>query len=166
MVQGGLQQVEIVGGGLLGEFDHHLARRNAEVAQQLQGAPRLVRRFHQGFRRDIQEQLARQLLLAEASARTFAAGHFQFAEAPGLAGHREQRDGGVQRAVGRATAKGFVAEDAPFGQADDRLEQAVQTALSQDRAQCIQLFGHGHGDLDRKKRTAGDKPAVLHFTTE
>jgi hypothetical protein len=38
-MQGGLQQLEIVGGRLLGEFDHHLAGRNAEVAQQLQGTP-------------------------------------------------------------------------------------------------------------------------------
>lgn len=83
-----------------------------------------------------------------------------------MAGHGKQGDRGVQRAVGRATAEGFVAEDTPLGQTDDRLEQAVQTALSQDRAQCIQLFGHGHGDLDRKKRTAGGEPTVLYFTTE
>ena len=114
MVQGGLQQVEIVGGGLLGEFDHHLARRNAEVAQQLQGAARLMSGLHQGFGRDIQEQLARQLLLAEASACAFAAGHFQFAEAPGMARHREQGNGRVQRAVRRAAAEGFVAKNAPF----------------------------------------------------
>jgi len=124
-MQGGLQQVEIVGGRLLGEFDHHLAGGDAEVPQQLQGAARLVRGFHQGFRRDIEKQLARQLLLAEASACAFAAGYFQFAEAPGMAGHGKQGDRGVQRAVGRATAEGFVAEDTPLGQADDRLEQAV-----------------------------------------
>jgi hypothetical protein len=67
-MQGGLQQLEIVGGRLFGEFDHHLARRNAEVVQQLQGTPRLVRGFEQGFRGDVEEQLARQLLLVEASA--------------------------------------------------------------------------------------------------
>ena len=50
VVQGGLQQREIVGGRLLGEFDHHLAGRNTEVAQQLQGAPWLMRVLHQGFR--------------------------------------------------------------------------------------------------------------------
>jgi hypothetical protein len=56
-MQGGLQQLEIVGGRLLGEFDHHLARRNAEVAQQLQGAPRLVR----GSSRDSGETLRNSL---------------------------------------------------------------------------------------------------------
>ncbi len=132
MMQRSLQQVEIVGGRLLGEFDHHLAGWDTEVAQQLQRATRLMRRLHQGFRRDVQEQFARQFLFTEAPACAFTAGDFQFTEAPGMAGHREQGDGGVQWAVGRATAEGFVAEDAPLGQANDRLEQAVQTALSQD----------------------------------
>jgi hypothetical protein len=94
--------------------------------------PRLVRGFEQGFRGDVEEQLARQLLLVEAPAGAFAAGDFQFAQAPGLAGDGEQCNRGVQRAVGRAAAEGFVAENASFRKADDRLEQAVQTALSQD----------------------------------
>ncbi|MNG39221.1 hypothetical protein D3C84_1272080 [compost metagenome] len=59
------------------------------------------------------------------------ASDLQFAEATGLAGYREQGDGGVQRTVGRATAEGFVTDDASFRERQDRLEQAVQTALSQ-----------------------------------
>jgi len=34
-MQRGLQEVEIVGGRLLGELDHHLAWRDAKVVQQL-----------------------------------------------------------------------------------------------------------------------------------
>ncbi len=149
MMQRGLQELEVIDGSLFGQFDHDLAGGNAEVLQQLQCAPRLVCRFQQRLGRDVEKQLARQLLLIEALAGAAAAGQLQFAEAAGLACHGKQRDGGVQRAVGGAAGQGFITHDAPFGKADDRLEQAVQTALSQDRTQGTQLFCRGHGNLWR-----------------
>ncbi|MNC49117.1 hypothetical protein D3C75_982720 [compost metagenome] len=106
-------------------------------------------RFEQGFGGYVEEQQAGQLLFIETSASALAAGNFQLAQTTGLAGDGEQGDRGVQRAVGRPATEGFVAENAPLREADDRLEQTVQTALSQDRAQCTQLFGCGHGDLWR-----------------
>lgn len=130
-MQGGLQQLEIVGRGLFCEFDHHLARRYAEILQQLQGAPGLVGGFEQGFRGYVEEEFAGQLLFIETAASTLTASDFQFAEATGLTGYREQGDGGVQRTVGGATAEGFVTDDTSFREGNDRLEQAVQTALSQ-----------------------------------
>ena len=57
---------------------------------------------------------------------------FQLAQAPGLSGDGEQRERGVQWAVGRTATEGFVAENSAFREADDRLEQAVQSAVSQD----------------------------------
>ncbi|MNT66663.1 hypothetical protein D3C72_2047420 [compost metagenome] len=45
VMQGGLQQLEIVDGRLFGQFDDHLTGRNAEILQQLQCAPRLVGGF-------------------------------------------------------------------------------------------------------------------------
>jgi hypothetical protein len=92
VMQGGLQQLEIIRWRLFRELDDHLTRRNAEVLQQLQGASRLMRRFEQGFRRYVKEQQARQSLLIEASASAFATGNFQLAQASGLAGDGEQGD--------------------------------------------------------------------------
>ncbi|MNJ49153.1 hypothetical protein D3C77_443710 [compost metagenome] len=152
MVQGIEQQLEIVGRGLLGQFDNHAAGRDPEVMEHLQGAPGLVLRLEQRLGRDVEKQLAFKVLLAEASAGAFAAGHFQFGQAPGLAGHGEQVDRRVQRAVGGAAAQRFVTEDAPLRQADYGLEQAVQGALSKNGAQRTELFGHGHGGTTLKKR--------------
>ncbi|MNN49074.1 hypothetical protein D3C81_1635800 [compost metagenome] len=150
MVQGGIEQVEVFGGGLLGEFDHHPAGRDAEGLQHLQGAPRLVRRVEQGFGGDVEEQQAFEIQCLEAAAGAAPAGHFQFAQAPGVAGHGEQGHRWVQRAVGRAAGQCLVAEDAPFGQRQDRLEQAVQVAVSEDLAQRAQLLGDGHGATREK----------------
>ncbi|MNF82162.1 hypothetical protein D3C84_644610 [compost metagenome] len=47
MVQGIEQQLEIVGRGLLGQFDNHPAGRYAEVMEHLQGASGLVLRLEQ-----------------------------------------------------------------------------------------------------------------------
>ncbi|MNP27145.1 hypothetical protein D3C76_1200360 [compost metagenome] len=152
VVQGVEQQLEVVGRRLFGELDHHPAGRHAKLVEHLQGTPGLVLRLEQGFRRDVEEQLAFEVLLAEAPAGALAAGHFQLGQAAGLAGHGEQVDRRVQRAVGRAAAQCFVAEDAPFGQADNGLEQAVQAALSQDGAQRAELFVDGHGRATLKKR--------------
>jgi len=99
MVQGVLQQLEIVDRGLFGKLDHHLAGGDAEVLKQLQGTPWLVGGLQQGFRRDVEEQLAGQLLFAEAFAGALPTGNLQLAQAPGLARDGEQRDRGVQRAV-------------------------------------------------------------------
>jgi len=132
VMQGRLQQFEIVGRGLFGQFDHHLARRDAEVLQQLQGASGLVGRFEQGFGGYVEEQHAGQLLFIETPTSTFAAGDFQLAQASGLTGDGEQGDRGVQRAVGRPATEGLITEDSPLREANDRLEQAVQTALSQN----------------------------------
>lgn len=44
-----------------------------------------------------------------------------------------------------ATGQRFVAEDAPLGEADDGLEQAMQVAVSEDGFQRAQLLGDGHG---------------------
>ena len=109
VVQGGVEQLQVLDGGLLGEFDHHLAGRDAEFLQQPQGAPRLVAGFQQGFRRDIEEQLAVQLEVAVAAAGALACQQFQFAQAPRVAGHGEQGDGGVQRTVGGAAGQRLVA---------------------------------------------------------
>ncbi|MNI26247.1 hypothetical protein D3C73_799380 [compost metagenome] len=148
-MQCGLQQLEVVDRRLFGEFDHHLARRDAEILQQLQGTTRLVGGFEQGFRRNVEEQLAGQLLFVETPASALPTGDLQLAQTTGLAGDCEQCDGRVQRAVGGAAAEGFVAENSSLREADDRLEQTVQTALSQNRAQRTQLFGCGHGILWR-----------------
>ena len=43
--QRSLQQLEIVDGCLFGQFNDHLTRRYAEILQQLQRAPRLMRGF-------------------------------------------------------------------------------------------------------------------------
>ncbi len=94
-MQGGLQQLEIIRRCLFRELDDHLTWRNAEILQQLQGAPRLMGCFEQGLRGHVKEQQARQLLLIEASASAFAAGNFQLAQASGLAGDGEQGDWGV-----------------------------------------------------------------------
>jgi hypothetical protein len=42
------------------------------------------------------------------------------------------------------------------------LEQAVQVAVSQNRTQGAQLFGHGHGNLGARKRdsTLGAEPRI------
>jgi hypothetical protein len=67
----------------------------------------------------------------------------------------------MQRAVGGAAAQGFIAENAPFRKTDDRLEQAVQTALSQDGAQCTQLFGVVMDCFLIKKDRAFSRPVLL-----
>ena len=152
VVQGGVEQGEVIGGGVLGEFDDHLARRDAESLQHLQGAARLVGRVQQGFGGDVEEQLAVELQLMEAGAGALAAGHLQFAQPSGVTGHGEQGDGGVQRAVGGAAGQGLVAEDAPLGKGEDRLEQAVQVAVSEDLAQGAQLLGDCHEGLSYRRR--------------
>jgi hypothetical protein len=70
----------------------------------------------------------------------------------------------VQRAVGRAAAEGFVAENASFRKADDRLEQAVQTALSQDELNALSCSVMVMA-ISAKKGPQALSP-VLHFTTE
>ncbi len=125
VMQSGLQQLKVIDWRLLGELDDHLARRNAQVLQQLQRSSGLVRGFEQGFRRDVEEQLARQLLLIEAATGALSAGDLQFAQSASLSRHGEQCNRRVKRAVGRATGQGFVTENAAFGKTDDRLEQAV-----------------------------------------
>ncbi len=131
-MQGVLQHLEIVGGGLLGQFDDHVAGIDTEILQQLERAARLVGRFQQGFGGDVEEHLARQFLLAETTAGAESAGHFQFAQAAGLAGYGEQAGGRVQGAVGGPAAECLIADDTSLGQRNDRLEQTVQTTLSQD----------------------------------
>ncbi|MNY03701.1 hypothetical protein D3C86_1363330 [compost metagenome] len=155
MVQGGVEEGEVLGGRLLGQFDHHLAGRDAIGLQQLQGATGLMARLQQGIRGDVEEQLARQLQFAEASAGTLPAGHFQLAQAPGIACHGEQVDRRVQWAVGGAASQGFVTEDAAFGKADDGLEQAMQVAVSENMLQRAQLLGDGHEGLDIQKKRRG-----------
>ncbi|MNJ55062.1 hypothetical protein D3C77_505340 [compost metagenome] len=92
VVQGIEQQLEIVGGGLLGQLDHYPAGRQPQVVEHFQGAPGLILGFQQRLGRDVEKQLALQLLLAEASAGAFPAGHFQLGQAPGLAGDGKQID--------------------------------------------------------------------------
>src|SRR5690606_17523986 len=97
------------------------------------------------FRRDIEEEFATELQVAETSAGAAAGQQFQFAQTTGLARHAEQREGSVQWAVGRSAAECFVTEDALLGKADNGLEQAVQVAVSEDGFQRAQLLGDGHG---------------------
>jgi hypothetical protein len=120
-----LQQLKVVNRRLLGQLDDHLAGRNTEILQQLQGPARLVGGFEQGFRRHVEEQFAGQLLFVKASASALAASDFQFVQAAGLTGDGEQGDGRVQRAVGRAATEGFKTHNSPFGKRNDGLEQAV-----------------------------------------
>ncbi|MNZ80868.1 hypothetical protein D3C78_995180 [compost metagenome] len=127
-----LQQLEIIGRCLFGQLDHHLARRDAELLEHLQGSAGLMAGFEQGFGGDVEKQLAWQPLLAEAAAGAVPAGDLQFAEAPGLAGHGEQGERGVQGGVGGASAEGLVTENASFRERNDGLEQAVQGPLSQN----------------------------------
>ena len=147
VVQGGVEQAEVFDRGLFGEFDHHLIRGDADVLQQLERAPGLVAGFEQRLRRDVEKQLAAQLLAAEVAAGALACQQLQFAQAADIARHAEQRQRRVQRAVGGAAGQGFVAEDAPLGEADDGLEQAMQVAVSEDGFQRAQLLGDGHGHL-------------------
>ncbi|MOA26194.1 hypothetical protein D3C78_1469690 [compost metagenome] len=111
-----------------------------------------MRRIQQGFRGDVEKQQAVELERLEAAAGALAAGHFQFAQAAGVACHGKQGDRRVQRAVGRAAGQGFIAEDASLRQRQDGLEQAVQVAVSEDHAQCAQLLGDGHAVTREKKR--------------
>ncbi|MNG12684.1 hypothetical protein D3C84_963100 [compost metagenome] len=74
VMQGCLQELEVIDGGLFGQFDHDLAGGNAEVLQQLQCAPGLVRGLQQRLGRDVEKQLAREFLLIEALAGAAAAG--------------------------------------------------------------------------------------------
>ena len=165
VVQRVVEQGEVFGGRLFGELDHHLAGRDAEGLQQLQGAPGLVAGVEQRLRRDVEKQLAFQAQITEASAGALAAGHFQLAEAAGMTRHGEQRQRRVQRAVGRAASQCLVAENALFGQRDDRLEQAAEVAVSEDVAQCAQLLGDGHGGLDLAETKGPVFNRPLHFTT-
>src|SRR3954468_13833617 len=110
MVKRVVEQAEVIGRRLFGQLDDHAARRYAVALQQLQGAPRRVRCFQQRLRRDVEKQLALQLLFAEAATGRLATGKFELTEASGLAGDSEQVERGMQRAVGRTASQGFVAE--------------------------------------------------------
>ncbi len=158
VMQGVVQQLVIVDRRLLGQLDHHLARRDAEALQQLERASGLVRRLEQRLGRYVEEQLALELQVAKTLAGGPARELLKFAEAAGVAGHGEQRQRRMQRAVGRPAAERFVAEDAPLGKADDRLEQAVQVALSEDQAQRAGLLGDGH----RRSRKRRNEKGRLH----
>ena len=156
VVQRRVEQGEILDGRLLGQLDHHVAGRDAEGLQQLQRAAGLVGRFQQRLRRDVEEQLARQLQVAETRAGLASAKQLQLAQATAAAGDAEQCQRRVQRAVGRAACKGFVAHQASFGQRQDGLEQAVQVAVSEDLVQRAQLLGDGHdGSRWLEKQRAG-----------
>ncbi len=101
VVQRGVEQVEVVDGGLFGQFDHHPVRRDPQLLQQLQGAAGRMAGFEEGLRRDVEEQHGVALDVAEAAEGALSAEQFQFAQPSALAGHGEQRQGRVQRAVGR-----------------------------------------------------------------
>ncbi|MNE81234.1 hypothetical protein D3C80_1778670 [compost metagenome] len=83
MVQGAVEQVEVLDWGLLGQLDHHPFRCDAAALQQLQGASGLVAWFDQRFRRDVQVQRVVAAMAAVAGAGASAAGHFQLAEPAG-----------------------------------------------------------------------------------
>ncbi|CAH0196464.1 hypothetical protein SRABI70_01637 [Pseudomonas sp. Bi70] len=145
VVQGGVEQIEIVGGRLLGQFDHHPAGRDTVGLQQLQGAAWLVIGVKQRIGRDIEKQQAIELLFAEAATGALAAGQLQFAEQAGLAGSGEQGQRRVQGAVGGAASQRFITENAALGDRHDGLEQAVQITVGEDLPQRAQLIGDGHG---------------------
>ena len=144
VVQGIGQQLEVVGGCVLGQLDHHPAWRQANLFEQFQGQAGGVVRLQQRLGRNVEKQFALQLLLAEASAGAFSASGFQLGQAAGLAGDGKQVERRMQWAVGRATAQRLMAEHPMFTQAHDWLEQTVNTALSQDGTQGTELFGNGH----------------------
>lgn len=72
-----------------------------QLLQQLQGAAGRMAGFEEGLRRDVEEQHGVALDVAEAAEGALSAEQFQFAQPSALAGHGEQRQGRVQRAVGR-----------------------------------------------------------------
>ncbi len=87
-----IQQFEVIRWRLLGQLDHDLAGRNAERLQQFQSATGLVRGVQQGFRRGIEEQFARQMLLAVATTGVLAAEHLQVVQATAVTCRRQQVD--------------------------------------------------------------------------
>ncbi|MOA37235.1 hypothetical protein D3C78_1588100 [compost metagenome] len=83
MVQGAVEQVEILDRGLLGQLDDYPLRCDAAALQQLQGAPGLVSRLDQRLGRDVQIQRVVATMAAVAGAGAGAAGHLQLAESAG-----------------------------------------------------------------------------------
>lgn len=67
VVQRGVEQVEVVDGGLFGQFDHHPVRRDPQLLQQLQGAAGRMAGFEEGLRGDVEEQHGVALDVAEAA---------------------------------------------------------------------------------------------------
>lgn len=59
VMQGLVQQFEIIGRRLFGQLDDHLLGRDAVGIQQLQGAAGLVRRFEQGLGEALRNSLPR-----------------------------------------------------------------------------------------------------------
>ncbi|ESW40980.1 hypothetical protein O164_02995 [Pseudomonas taiwanensis SJ9] len=152
------QQLKVVGRGMFGQLDHHPAGWQADLFEQFQGLPGGVVQLQQRFRRDVEKQLALQLLFAETPAGAFPAGSLQFGQAAGLAGDGKQVQRCVQRAVGRPAAQRLMAENPLLAQAHDRLEQTVDAALSQDGTQGTELFGDGHGVFLKMKGPGDSAP--------
>jgi len=147
VVQGAVEQVKILDRGLLGQLDHHPLRCDAATLQQLQGASGLVARFDQRFGRDVQVQRVVAAMTAVAGAGAGTAGHFQFTQPSGIAGHGKQGERCMQRAVRRPPAEGLETVNASSGEGEDRLEQGVELVVGEDSLQFAQLFGGGHAVL-------------------
>jgi hypothetical protein len=131
------QAAQVLDRAGLGQLDDDARARQVDLAQLVSQLADAVAGRQQAVGRHVDEGLARQCQLLEATQREAHEQALERHQLAGARGHFEQHQGRVQRAVGRAAGQGLEAEDLGPGGIDQGLEMDLEALVADEPVQLL-----------------------------